>query len=98
MVREGYWRWASPGRYEDVPASNYAGWFATGLVIFAVFAAIDPEPADADDDLALGLYAWTWIGEAFANGVLWRRRVPAVAGAVAMGVAALPALRRRLAS
>ena len=31
MVREGYWTWPGGGRYEGVPASNFAGWFVTGL-------------------------------------------------------------------
>lgn len=48
MVREGYWRWPSGGRYEGIPATNYLGWFATGLVIFAAAAVLDP----ADDPLA----------------------------------------------
>ena len=31
MAREGYWTWPGGGRYEGVPASNFAGWFLTGL-------------------------------------------------------------------
>ena len=31
MARDGYWSWPGGGRYEGVPASNFAGWFATGL-------------------------------------------------------------------
>ena len=50
MVREGYWTWPGGGRYEDIPASNYLGWFATGLAIFAVAELIDP----ADDPLTRG--------------------------------------------
>ena len=34
-------------------------------------------PPDAADDGALALYAWTWLGEAFANAALWRRPVTA---------------------
>lgn len=96
MVREGYWSWEAPGAYEDVPASNFAGWFLTGLVLFSVVALVDRDDAAPRDDLALALYTWTWLGEAFANGVLWRRPGPAVAGAVAMGGVAVPALARRL--
>lgn len=48
MVREGYWRWPGGGRYEGIPATNYLGWFATGLAIFAAAALIDPD----DDPLA----------------------------------------------
>ncbi|MDQ8043949.1 MAG: carotenoid biosynthesis protein [Solirubrobacteraceae bacterium] len=45
MVREGYWTWPGGGRYEGIPATNYLGWFATGLAIFAAAELIDP----ADD-------------------------------------------------
>lgn len=48
MVREGYWRWPGGGRYEGIPASNYLGWFVTGIAIFGAASVIDP----ADDPLA----------------------------------------------
>jgi uncharacterized membrane protein len=97
MAREEYWTWRDGGVYEGIPASNFAGWFATGLVTFATVAAIESAAPDARDDRALALYAWTWAGEAFANAALWRRPVVAVAGGVAMGAFAVPALwgRRR---
>jgi len=94
MAREGYWTWPGGGRYEGVPASNFAGWFATGLLVFAPWALLDPEPGD--DDGALAFYTWTWAGEAFANAALWRRPVTAAAGTAAMGAFAVPALLRRL--
>jgi putative membrane protein len=98
MVREGYWTWPGGGRYEGVPASNFLGWWMTGLAVFAAWAALDPadDPA-ADGDGALALYAWTWVGETVANAALWRRPRVAAVGAAAMGCFAVPALRRRLA-
>jgi uncharacterized membrane protein len=90
MVREGYWTWPGGGRYEDVPASNFLGWFATGAAVFALW------PDDEPSDEALALYTWTWVGETFANAVLWRRPRVAAAGALAMGAFAAPALARRL--
>ena len=42
MVREGYWSWPGGGRYEGVPASNFAGWFVTGLGVFAVYRRARP--------------------------------------------------------
>ena len=95
MAREGYWTWPDGGRYEGVPASNFAGWFATGLGVFALWSGLEDAEPDARDDGALALYAWTWLGEAFANAVLWRRPRVAAAGGVAMGAFALPALWRR---
>jgi uncharacterized membrane protein len=97
MAREGYWEWPGGGRYEGVPASNFAGWFVTGLGVFTGASLIDDSPPGPKDDVALVLYAWTWIGEAVANALLWRRPVTAAAGSAAMGAMALPALRRRLA-
>jgi putative membrane protein len=94
MTREGYWSWPGGGRYEGVPASNFAGWFVTGLAVFAAYAALARgEPSDE----ALAFYAWAWIGEAFANAALWGRPRVAIAGAAAMGAFAVPALVRRLA-
>jgi uncharacterized membrane protein len=90
MVREGYWSWPGGGRYEGVPASNFAGWFVTGLGVFAVFAALDD---GADDGGAVALYVWTWMGEAIANAFIWRRPRVALAGGLAMGAFALPALK-----
>jgi uncharacterized membrane protein len=95
MASEGYWTWPAGGRYQGVPASNFAGWFATGSCAFAVAAAVDDAAPDVRDDGALGLYAWTWIGEGIANALLWRRPVTAAAGAAAMGAVAVPALLRR---
>jgi putative membrane protein len=97
MVREGYWAWPGGGRYEGVPASNFLGWFATGLAVHALWARLDGDDAPArDDDGALALYVWTWAGETFANALLWRRRAVAAAGFAAMGAFAAPALARRL--
>jgi putative membrane protein len=95
MVSDGYWTWPRGGRYEGVPASNFAGWFATGLVAFAVVAALDRGPPDARDDGALGLYVWTWAGEGLANALLWHRPRVASAGGAAMGAVAGTALWRR---
>jgi putative membrane protein len=99
MAREGFWTWPGGGRYEGIPASNFVGWFVTGLGVFALWEAIDPAlTPDARDDGALALYAWTWIGETFANAALWHRPVTAVAGSAAMGAFAAPALAARVRS
>jgi putative membrane protein len=41
------------------------------------------------------LYVWTWLGESFANALLWRRPAVAAAGTAAMGAFAVPALLAR---
>lgn len=33
----GYWSWANSGNYYGIPASNFAGWFVTSLIIFFLF-------------------------------------------------------------
>ena len=96
MVRDGYWSWPGGGRYEGIPASNFVGWLVTSAGVFAVCSLVDPADDPAlDGDGALALYAWTWIGETFANAVLWRRPAVAAAGGAAMGAFAVPALRAR---
>jgi len=96
MVREGYWSWPQGGRYEGIPATNFAGWLVTGAGVFALWALLDEEDDPAvDGDGALALYAWTWIGELFANLVIWRRPRVAAAGGAAMGAFAVPALLSR---
>ncbi len=96
MAREGYWSWPAGGRYEDIPASNFAGWLATGALVYAAWLLLDADgEPDAGDDGALVLYAWTWIGETFANAALWKQPVTAAAGGVAMGAFAVPALLER---
>jgi uncharacterized membrane protein len=97
MVREGYWTWPRGGRYEDVPASNFAGWLVVGGAIFGLWAVLDGD--DADDpapDVPLGLYVWTWVGEVAANLLFWRRPRVAAATGAAMGAFAVPALVARL--
>ena len=94
MVADGYWEWPGGGRYEGVPLSNFAGWLATGALVFAAWSVV--ERGEEDGDGALAFYVWTWAGETFANAVLWRRPRVAVAGALAMGAFAVPALWRRL--
>jgi uncharacterized membrane protein len=94
MARDGYWTWPGGGRYEGVPASNFAGWLATSLAVFAAWARLDPDDGGAGDGGAVALYAWTWAGETFANAVLWRRPLTAAGGGVAMGAFAVPALVR----
>jgi uncharacterized membrane protein len=98
MARDGYWTWERPGRYEGIPASNYAGWLATSAALFAVWARLDgdEDARDGSADGALALYAWTWVGEAAAHVLFWQRPRVAVAGGVAMGAFAVPALRARL--
>lgn len=98
MVREGYWTWPGGGRYEGVPLSNFLGWLGTGAGVFALWAVVDGDDDPAADGDALAMYLWTWAGETFANIAFWKRPPVAVAGGLAMGAFALPALLRRRAA
>jgi uncharacterized membrane protein len=91
MVREGYWVWDRPGRYEGIPLSNFVGWFVVGGVLFAMWSAIERDPVV--DEEAVVLYAWSWAGEVVANLLFWRRPRVAAAAGVSMGVFAVPAAR-----
>lgn len=35
--RLGYWRWLGAGAYYGVPATNFAGWLASGFVALAIY-------------------------------------------------------------
>ena len=97
MVRDGFWEWPQGGRYEGIPAQNFAGWFVTAAGVFAVWSSVDDgDPRDGTADASLAVFAWTWVGEAVANLVFWERPRVAIAGAVAMGAFAVPALRERV--
>ena len=49
MAREGYWTWPQGGRYEGIPASNFAGWLVTGAGVFALWALLDATTTPARD-------------------------------------------------
>ena len=40
-VRAGYWTWARHGEYVGIPLENFAGWFLTALIIFALYAWLE---------------------------------------------------------
>ncbi|MBA2347512.1 MAG: carotenoid biosynthesis protein [Solirubrobacterales bacterium] len=98
MVRDGYWEWPQGGRYEGVPAENFLGWFLTATGVFAAWALVSgpDDPREGGADVSLAVYTWTWVGEAVANVLFWKRPRVAIAGGLAMGAFAAPALRARL--
>ena len=77
-----------------MPASEFRGLDAgRARGVRRLLPARRRRPAPRDDG-ALALYAWTWLGEAFANAALWERPRVAAAGGAAMGAFAVPALIR----
>ncbi len=92
MVGEGHWAFddptpALPGS-PGIPLTNYAGWFATGLLIFWV---LDHLPrAAADDRLPSVLMLWMYASNVMAAAVFFGRPAVALWGAVAMGLTVVP--------
>lgn len=84
MVDAGYWEWADPGRYHGIPWTNYAGWFATGLVVLGALHRLRP-PAQQPSTALLALYAWWTIAYVFAFVVFFGSVGVAVVGGLAMG-------------
>ena len=91
MVHEGYWRWdhPTPG-LNRIPLTNHLAW----LVVALVMAALLPARA-ADDRVPLALFVWTWASSVLANLAFFGRPGVALAGGLAMGVVAVPALSRQ---
>ena len=85
----GYWTWAAGGAYYGVPAQNFAGWFAAGIVILGILHALiggsSTSPTARPVGLSIVLF-FTVVAIAF--GLV----VPAIAGV------AVCALHVRLAS
>jgi len=93
MVAEGYWSWdhPSPG-LAGVPLTNYAGWLAVAVLMMALFALLAPGPgaAPGPDAPMYALYLWTYYSSVLAHAVFLGLPTSAVAGALGMGVLALP--------
>jgi uncharacterized membrane protein len=101
MVRGGYWIWQrSSGAftYAGIPLENYAGWFLTALIIFAVYWRVSkPQPFSSltwFEALPILSFLWTWFGSAVVNIVWWGQPLVGVAGFVCMGAFAVPVLQK----
>ena len=98
MVDEGYWVWLSdlpglPG-VPQIPMVNYLGWLLGSAILMAVLSWL-PDVSAPEGVPAL-LYGWTWIGGIVANAFFLGRPWVALWGGVAMGLVAVPYLRRYL--
>lgn len=96
MVAEGYWVWLSdlpglPG-VPQIPIVNYLGWLLGSAVLMAVLSRLPDTPAP--EGVPALLYGWTWIGGIVANAVFLGRPWVALWGGIAMGLVAVPYLRR----
>lgn len=89
------WRWSSPSPHlpgvATVPLTNYAGWLVVSLVLsFALQQVV----GDGPDGPAIALYLWLWIGWTVAQVFYLHLRASAAWGFLAMGVVAVPLVRR----
>jgi len=92
MVSEGHWAFADPTPAlpgsPGIPLTNYAGWFATGLLIFWV---LDHLPRTvADDRMPHLLMLWIYVSNVMAAAVFWDRPTVALWGGIAMGLTVIP--------
>ena len=98
MVGEGHWSFADPTPAlpgsPGIPLTNYAGWFATGLLIFWVLDHLPRTPAD--DRMPSILLLWMYASNVMAAAVFFGRPAVAVWGAIAMGLTVVPFARRIL--
>ena len=90
MVDLGAWRWTTttpelPG-IPGIPLSNYAGWFAVGIVIGIVLLALPARRASAGQPATL--YLWVYLSSVLGSAVFFDRPGPAIVGGIAMGLVA----------
>jgi uncharacterized membrane protein len=89
MVAEHYWTWRHPHPgIAGIPFTNYAGWLGVALVMMAALSAA--VPAAVPDAPMVALYLWTYASSVLAHAVFLGLVVSAVAGAVGMGLVAVP--------
>jgi putative membrane protein len=92
MVELGAWTWNTtepdlPG-IPGIPVTNYAGWFAVGLVVGLILMAIPARRASPAQPATL--YLWVYASSVLASAVFFDRPGSAIIGGVAMGLVALP--------
>jgi uncharacterized membrane protein len=94
MVYSGHWTWEIQGVYFGVPIHNFAGWWFTTFVIFALFLALCPAQLESKqeyrsldahwDRWAFLSYLVMGLGTGVAD-VVFGLSVPALVGLFAMG-------------
>jgi uncharacterized membrane protein len=102
MVGEGYWVWASRGRYRGIPIGNYLGWFLTGIAVMGILERALPvsEPADGaperSDAPLVATYGLVGLMETVGFARYFRDPVVAAVGGIGMLPLAAVAIGRRV--
>lgn len=105
MVGEGYWVWfdANGNSTQEIPISNFVGWFVVTLVI--AIAVPNPQkttnktlfPTDFWDYPTIAI-CWVWLGSTLANVVTFApflaRPEVALQGFIGMALAVVPWLKK----
>jgi len=96
MVNEGYWTWFISGApSQEIPISNFVGWFVTAAIIFTLVSRFVGEPKSSVNKLVpYSLLLWIWLGSFLVNVVT----IPpflgdpktAWSGLIGMGLVLLP--------
>jgi uncharacterized membrane protein len=90
MVAQHYWTWRHPAPgIAGIPYTNYVGWLGVALVMMAALSCLVPDPVRDTGPMA-ALYLWTYASSVLAHAVFLGLHASAVAGAVGMGLVALP--------
>lgn len=103
MVGEGYWRWIGRGVYRGIPATNFLGWFLTGIGVMLILERTLPVNADSGPSAGsaspalVGEYAFMAVMETVGFARYFRDPVVAAVGGVAMLPVAIVAVARGLA-
>ena len=96
MVNEGYWNWISSGvASQEIPISNFFGWFLTAAIIFSLISWFVGTPkSEVSKFVPYALIAWVWLGSFLVNVVTVSPFLaqPSVAwsGFIGMGLVLLP--------
>ena len=95
MVAAGYWRWRGSGAaLAGVPWTNFAAWLGVALLMMAALAVAGGPAvhrADRSADAPMhALYLWTYLSSILAHAVFLRLPASAAAGALGMGLVAVP--------
>ncbi|GAA5183894.1 hypothetical protein GCM10023322_24190 [Rugosimonospora acidiphila] len=95
MVAAGYWRWRHPTPgLAGIPYTNYLGWLVVAVLMMALFAAVAGSRVRVGgpgvDAPMSALYLWTYLSSVLAHAVFLGLPGSAAAGAVGMGLVAVP--------
>ena len=96
MVNEGYWTWFISGApSQEIPISNFVGWFITAAIIFTLVSKFVGEPkSDVSNLVPYSLLLWIWLGSFLVNVVtippFFGDQKTAWSGFIGMGLVLLP--------